>query len=168
MLFSFFFFNASHSGNLYAWNRNILVYWDLVQLPNSPIFIVTWLSHQPAPAAFAVLSYCFAAAGFWCHFVTSLHPWAGPACHSPICSPVRPWWTISYLPTIPIPILTISIYNSHLPAHFCVHLYTCLSLQPAKGRSTHWLCFLLNHHTSKLAGMEIHQQNENFEQNCNS
>lgn len=62
-------------------------------------------------------------------------------------------------------ILTISIYNSHLPAHLCVHLYTYLSLWLAKGRSTQWLCFLLNCHTLKLGGMEIHRQNENLGKN---
>lgn len=60
-------------------------------------------------------------------------------------------------------ILTISNYSSHLPAHLYVHLYTYLSLTPPKGRYIHWLCFLLNYHTLNLAGMKVHQQNENLE-----
>lgn len=129
------------------------IYCDLIVPPACPSSF--WCTE--------LLPYCCWLLLSLCHQSAPLSSTCWPLTHLLSSEPM-----MDNLLTIPVSVLTISIYNSHLSAHLCVHLCTYLSFRPAKGRSTHWLWFLLNHHTLKLAGMEIHQQNENFEKNCNS
>lgn len=128
-----------------------------------------WTSLPPLPPSFRCLPHqlllwrgiawlllAFLRSVSLCHLSRTFLPLIWLLCREPL------WWTISYFLMTLVLILKISNYSSRLPAHLCVHLYTYLSLPP-KGRYIHWLCFLLNYRTLKLAGMKVHQWNENLE-----